>query len=132
MTAMSFVATIEKSDQYYHFFTCMKCGESDHEITYKYDPSSCPKHQFEHLGTEFMDTAHKHTIYQVDRCDRCGALRKIPRHTMEAGISGRIDLNDPRVNFLWNRSAASILMDKAEVNELKPPEQPVIPAEKDI
>ena len=129
---MTFVATIEKNDQFYHFYTCMKCNESAHDITYKYTHSTCPRHQFEHLGTEFKDSHLKHTIYQVDRCDRCGCLRRIPRHTIEAGFTGRVDLNDPRVNFLWNKSAAGIIFDKAEVNELKPPDHAEIPAEKDV
>lgn len=132
MDSMQFVATIEKNDQLYHFYTCMKCHETDHEITYKFRPYNCPKHQWEHLGTEFKDDKTVHSILQVDRCDRCGSLRKTPRHTTEAGFSGRVDPEDPRLNLLWNRSSAGLFFDKEELKEINPPDIAAIPTEKEV
>jgi hypothetical protein len=102
----NFICTREKADQYYDFFQCPRCGKPEHAIRYKYQPHNCPGHQFEHMGTEFIDDIHRHQINHVHRCDRCGCVRKVPRDTYGAGISGRVEVDHPKVanQLLWNQT----------------------------
>lgn len=110
-TEMLYCSTVEKSDQLYHFYSCTGCGKPTHYITYKYNPADCPKHHWEHMGTEFIDDPHKHQINHVMRCDRCGAVHRIPRDTYGAGISGRVEIDHPKVEsqLLWNRTVFGMI-----------------------
>jgi hypothetical protein len=125
--------SVPRSDQIFHFYQCPECGSCDHRITYKYNPATCPGHQWEHVGIEFRDYKDHHEIEQVDRCDRCGALRRIPRHTSQAGFSGRVEIEDPRVraNLLFNRSSWEREIPKwiREESVGTPPEHAEIPSE---
>ena len=75
------------------------------------------------MGTEFQDRGDAHEIWHVMRCYRCGNVRKIPRHTTAAGISGRVELDDPRVSqtLFPNRSLMKVL-GTPELKEIVPPE----------
>ncbi len=105
---LNYHETVQRNDQYLHFFYCVYCHRPTHFITYAYTPATCPKHHEEFLGTEFQDRGDAHEIWQVMRCYRCGNVRKIPRHTTAVGISQRVELEDPRVSstVFLNRSAA--------------------------
>lgn len=131
-----FYCTREKDDQLFHFWYCPKCGTPVHDITYRYHPTNCPKHHWEHIGTVLVDDKHCHQLYHVDRCDRCSATREIPRNTREAGFSGRIEIDDPRVqrDLLLNKSSWERVIPK-ELQELRTvdlPKYPVLPREVDL
>lgn len=137
----TYITTREKNDQYYHFYYCYRCGKPMHEITYKYTPDTCPtvngrKHQWEHIGTVFKDDPHCHRISHVDRCDRCGAKREIHRDTRNAGFTGRIEIDDPRVSrdLLWNRSVFDRFIPR-EFQELSignPDQHTILPTEAEV
>ena len=118
-----FTQKVEKNDQFYHFFWCIQCQRPTHKITYALTPFTCPKHHEEFMGTEFQDNGNAHEIWHVMRCYRCGNVRKIPRHTTAAGISGRIDIEDPRVSntLFLNRSLMAVFGDQ-ESKEILPPD----------
>lgn len=131
---MPCVAVTKKNDHIYSFFHCFKCGKNAHIIDYVYTPSTCPKHQYEHIGIEFNDSKHSHEIFQVDRCDRCGALRKTARHTEKAGFSKRVEVDDPRVvkNLLMNQSACPYILGKELSKEAMVTKHVVLPNEADV
>lgn len=134
--SMVYIASREKDDLVYHFFYCYKCGVPEHEITYKYTPDTCPKHQVEHLGVKFVDDFHCHTLMQVDRCTRCGAVRETPRDTRQAGFSGRNEIDDPRVSnrLLFNKSSweRKIPLELRELSASPPSQEIVLPKEVDL
>lgn len=115
----SFVITCEKDDQLYHFWQCPACGKPVHEIAYKYSPMD-GKHkcQWEFLGHKFVDDHHHHSILQLDRCSKCGGIRETPRDTNGAGLSGRIEIEDPRVKLLLNQSSWERMVPK-EIQEMR-------------
>lgn len=121
----SFVITCEKDRQLVDFYQCPKCGTPTHVTRYKYHPMD-GKHkcQFEHLGHRFIDDDHHHSITALDRCSLCGGLRETPRDTYGAGISGRVEIEDPRVKktLLMNRDSWKRLIPKDLQSLGKPPE----------
>jgi len=49
------------------------------------------------VGTAFEDNRHSHRILHIAQCQDCGLIHKIPRSVKEAGVSGAVDVDDPRV-----------------------------------
>ena len=134
---MSYTVSSRKGDQLFHFFQCGKCGKPDHEITYVYHPTECPKHVWEHVGMAFKDGLHGHSLEQINRCIRCGAIHKVAQDQRSAGISGRVEVDDPRVKnrLLWNKSAYERLIPKNEQDGGVPSWVPVearIPSEREL
>ncbi len=130
---MMFVATRERDDQIFDFFQCIRCGKPNHSVRYKYTPSTCPRHFWEFIGTAFKDDPHCHTITHLARCDRCGAIREIPRDTRQAGLSGRVEIEDPRVKrtLLLNRDSWKRRIPK-ELQDLRSvplPKEVILPRE---
>lgn len=128
---MKYSVTVNKNDQFYHFFQCPECGKPDHKITYKYKPITCPGHQFEFIGTEFQDNPHSHEINHIFRCDRCGAIYKKARTVKEAGLLGHVDVDDPRVKktLLFNDAVAKRI-DK-DLGAIVTEKEPLIPKEEE-
>lgn len=120
---LTHMATVERDSQVYFYYMCPGCRRCTHRVEYAYTPDLCPKHQHEFMGTEFQERPGVHEIWHVFRCDRCGDVHKVPRHTTAAGISGRIELEDPRVSstILVNRSVVKTL-GTPELKEIVPPD----------
>ena len=57
----------------------------------------CRPHRMKFAGTQFQETNHSHQILHIARCIDCGLVHKIPRSVKEAGVSGSVDIDDPRV-----------------------------------
>lgn len=136
-TEMSYVVSSRKSDQIFHFFQCPKCGTPAHSITYYYSPADCPRHVTEHLGMEFKDSYHVHQLNQINRCIRCGAIQKVPQDIRNAGLSGHVEVEDPRIQkkLLWNKSAYDRLIPKDEQDGGIPPwvpDEAHIPTEREL
>lgn len=124
--------TVDKDFQFWDYYQCA-CGKCTHDIRYKYAPHECPQHAWEFIGTEFQDRPTGHEILQVFRCDRCGATHRVQRHTDAAGITGRIEIDDPRVKntLLLNKSSWERLIsyEAKSCSNGKPSEQVVLPTE---
>jgi hypothetical protein len=61
------------------------------------DPTDCRHTLMEFKGTAFVDGRHSHQIVQLFQCQDCGLKHKVPRSVKEAGVSGAVDIDDPRV-----------------------------------
>ena len=61
------------------------------------DPFDCRHTLMEFKGTAFVDGLHSHQIVQLFQCQDCGLVHKVPRSVKEAGVSGAVDIDDPRV-----------------------------------
>jgi len=57
----------------------------------------CYPHTMLFKGTAFRDGKDAHQIIQIAQCQDCGLVHKIPRSVKEAGVSGSVDIDDPRV-----------------------------------
>lgn len=112
---------------------CPRCLLINVDVSYKFPRGVGHKCQWEHIGTRLVDGFNMHEIDHIDRCDLCGAIREIPRDTRRSGLSGRIEIDDPRVkrDLLFNKSSWLRNIPK-EIQELgKPPESniPILPRE---
>lgn len=127
--------SVDRDYQIWDYFQC-GCGDCTHNIRYKHTPADCPKHAFEFIGTKFHDGPHGHEILQVFRCDRCGATHEVPRHMDAAGISGMIEIEDPRVKhtLLMNKSVWDrvISYEAKSCSTGKPPEHVTLPDEASV
>ncbi len=134
---MAYVCSNRKGDQVYNFFQCRQCGSPEHTITYFYHPTQCPKPVWEHVGMAFLDGLHGHSLEQVNRCVRCGAIHKVAQDLRSAGFSGRVEVDDPRVKnrLLWNKSAYERLIPKNEQDGGIPnwvPTEAHVPTEREL
>lgn len=128
---MEYVISAERNDHIYRFYQCKQCGKPDHTVGYAHTPETCPGHQWMFHGTEFVDGIHAHSIEQVFKCDRCGVLYRRPMHTKAVGMSGRIEVDHPKVSptLLYNKTCWDLKMPddiKSEVPNTAP-EQAIIP-----
>ena len=127
--------SVDQDFQVWDYYQCA-CGDCIHNIRYKHTPFDCPKHAWEFIGTAFHDRPTGHEIVQVFRCDRCGATHDVQRHTDAAGITGRIEIDDPRVKktLLLNASSWERLIsyEAKSCSAGKPSEQVVLPREVSI
>ena len=134
---LEYVCSSRKADLVYNFYQCPQCGKPDHTITYFYTPYSCPLHVWEHMGMAFRDGFHSHALEQINRCVRCGAIHKMPQDLRSAGLSGRVEVDDPRVKnrLLWNKSAYTRLIPKSEQDGGVPawvPTEAHVPTEREL
>ena len=129
-------STQERGEQYWDFYQCPVCGEPTHDVRYMFTPFDCPGHQPEFIGTKFVDGKTGHSIQQIVRCSRCGATDHVDRNTDAAGISGRVEIEDPRVQstLLMNESTWKRLIPK-DMQELSVgtlPDKVRLPKEADL
>ena len=90
--------TAGKNDQYVSIFECVKCKEQYDFHFYRYNPSNCPKHQWEFDRWGFEENQYTHRIFWIMKCDRCGAVSTERRLDSGAlGLREAVDLEDPRV-----------------------------------
>jgi len=61
------------------------------------DPADCRHTIMQFKGTAFIDGFHSHSIMQIFQCQDCGFVHKVHRTVKEAGVSGSVDVDDPRV-----------------------------------
>ena len=105
--ALSYTAVKDEESQV-RVYKCKECGaEYDFKI-HKYTPLTCPKHIWIFSHRIFIDTPFSHTIEMVFICDRCACERRERQDTYGVGISGRVEIDDPRVlnTLIINKSWA--------------------------
>ena len=61
------------------------------------DPLDYDHPLMEFKGTAFVDGHHSHQIVQIFQCQDCGGVNRVNRSVKEAGVSGAVDIDDPRV-----------------------------------
>jgi len=78
------------------------------------DPTYC-RHSMgmEFKGTAFRDSLHNHMIVQIFQYQDCGIVHKVLRWVKEAGLSGSVDIDDPRVK-------RTLLLNETTVRRLFP------------
>ena len=110
----------QSKDKIEHGYQCKVCG---HVFTarwnYRYVPENCPGHQWEFVCRQFKDDPHKHSIEMIFQCDRCGAEKTVRQDTKEAGFSGRVEIDHPKVapTFALNKSMAERVLDKEDFKD---------------
>ncbi len=106
-------------DHTIYLYKCSFCGVEYEYKIHTYTPFTCPKHLWIFSHREFFDTPWTHSIEMVFKCDRCGQEKRIHQDTYQSGISGRVEIDDPRVvgSVVLNKSAARQYTDKATFNE---------------
>lgn len=69
-------------------------------------PVDCNHPVMQFKGLAFVDTKFNHRLDQIFQCQDCGIVHRVPRSVAEAGRSGAIDLDDPRVlrTAIYNKS----------------------------
>ena len=98
-------------------YKCIFCGAEYDFKVHKYTPITCPKHRWVFSHRVFVDNPFTHTIEMIFVCDRCAAIRKERQDTYDAGISGRVEIDDPRVTntIAVNKSWAKHFIDDKEL-----------------
>jgi hypothetical protein len=94
---LKYCFTAQKADHIHKVYQCLKCGETVETTSYKYIPSTCPRHQWEFEGWGFDDSPWSHEIYWKMKCDRCGQTGKKRYDSAEVGLRQAVDPQDPRV-----------------------------------
>lgn len=116
--ALHYTAVKDKWHTVY-VYKCTQCGASYDFKVHAYTPTNCPRHIWIFSHREFFDTPWSHSIEMVFKCDRCGQEKRIHQDTRESGISGRVEIEDPRVapSIVINKSWAKHSVDKEEFKE---------------
>ena len=111
--------TAAKDDHIIKTYKCLVCGRTDEAWFYKYRPYNCPKHHWIFDHREFSDNFHAHNIDMVFICDRCGARRLQPQDTKGAGISGRVEIEHPKVwrTLALNKAVAKRMFTQEEFQD---------------
>lgn len=102
-----------------YIMECENCGAQYDFKIHHYTPLTCPKHMWIFSHREFYDSPWVHSIEMVFKCDRCGQEKRLHQDTYHSGISGRVEINDPRVlgTVILNKSLAKQIIDKPEYKE---------------
>ena len=116
------ISKIDKQnrDKVIRGYQCKVCGHIfDGDWCYRYTPENCLAHQWEFVYRRFKDDPHTHTIEMVFECDRCGAQKTTRQDTKEAGFSGRVEIDHPKVSptLALNKSVAKRIFSKEEIND---------------
>lgn len=76
------------------------------DTPWRRDPTRCHHPLKPFIGTLFVDSAYRHRIVQLFRCVDCGRVFEIERDVRSAGLSGAVDIDDPRVirTLRYNKS----------------------------
>ena len=66
-----------------------------------------------------MDDPHAHSINMVFVCDRCGARHYESQDTKNAGLSGRVEIEHPKVwrTLKLNKAMAKRMYSQEEFND---------------
>ena len=115
-----YIISAAKDNELVRIYQCRICGREHDEKAYRYNPQNCPGHQWEFSHRVFNDNPFSHEINMVFTCDRCGAERIERQDLKKAGLSGRVEIEDPRVSntLLLNKSTADRFLDLGdELNE---------------
>ena len=102
-----------------YVYKCTFCGAEYDFKVHACTPLNCPKHLWVFSHREFFDNPFSHSIEMVFVCDRCGQERREYQDTYKAGISGRVEIDDPRVSpsIVMNKSWAKHFVDREEFKE---------------
>ena len=111
--------TASKDDHTVKVYRCEVCGKNNEDWYYKYNPQNCPKHHWIFDHRVFMDDPHAHSINMVFICDRCGARHYQPQDTKDAGVSGRVEIEHPKVwrTLALNKAVAKRMFTQEDFND---------------
>lgn len=114
-----YFGTAEKNDQGRIIYKCALCGQEYEQPYFKYEPETCPGHQWEFQSWGFYDDPHKHEIYWNVICDRCGAKGKQRWDSKKVGLREAVSVEDPRVlkHLELNKHTAKYLLGKETAKE---------------
>ena len=109
---LKYCFTAQKSDHIHKVYQCLKCGETVEDTSFRYNPTTCPKHHWEFESWKFEDSPYEHKLYWQMKCDRCGATSEKRWDSHEVGLRQAVDPEDPRVtrNMAWDKQSVRFLL----------------------